>query len=33
MVSGFVTGGGLGLVTRNVEITCLKCGNKFKAGK
>jgi len=25
--------GGLGLVTKDVEITCLKCGNKFKAAK
>jgi DNA-directed RNA polymerase subunit RPC12/RpoP len=31
--AGSIGGGGLGLVTRYVEITCLKCGNKFKEGK
>jgi len=37
MVSRFASGGGFGLSggigARNVEITCLKCGNKFKADK
>jgi len=33
LISAFASGGGLGLVTRYTEFTCLKCGEKFKTGK